>query len=231
MAYDAAEAHVCALHGVDAIGDVGFGKGYQQAGKMFDTALRKLSKLGYGVILISHAQDRTITDEQGKEFNRITPTLGNTPRKIVNRFVDLMGYARIVQVPEAGEKTYLYLRATIRFEAGSRFKYTPPYIEFGYQQLVDAIADAIDKQAQVDGGSVVDSKPEAPFMEEKDWDTTIEEFSKLTNKLVEDNVDKKKIKYIIENHIGKGRTVSQLDPSELNTDIVQMIIDDLKDLQ
>ena len=107
--------------------DVGFGKGYQEAGKMFDNALRKLSKLGYGVILISHAQDRTITDEQGKEFNRITPTLGNTPRKIVNRFVDLMAYARIVQVPESGEKTFLYLRATIRFEAGSTHSNRPSY--------------------------------------------------------------------------------------------------------
>ncbi len=197
---------------------------------MFDTALRKLSKLGYGVILISHSQDRTITDEQGKEFNRITPTLGNTPRKIVNRFTDIIGYARMVQTPESGEKTYLYLRATIRFEAGSRFKYTPAYIEFGYQQLVDAIADAIDKQAQADSGSVIDHKPDAPLIEEKDWDTAIEEFNQLTQSLVEKNVEKRKIKYVIEQHIGKGRTVAELDPNELNTDIVLMVIDDLKDL-
>ena len=216
---------------MDAIGDVGFGKGYQEAGKMFDASLRKLSKLGYGVILISHAQDRTITDEQGKEFNRITPTLGNTPRKIVNRFVDLMGYARIVQVPEAGEKTYLYLRATIRFEAGSRFAFTPPYVEFGYQQLVDAIADAIDQKSQTDTNSVIDSKPITPLIEEKDWDTAIEEFKQITDKLIEMGVDKKKVRYAIENHIGKGRTVSELDPSELNTDIVLMIVDDLRDLQ
>ncbi len=118
LAYEAVEAHICSLHGVDSIGDVGFGKGYLEAGKEFDKILQKLRKMGYGVVLISHAQDRTITDESGKEFNRITPTLANTPRKIVNRFVDIMGYARIVQVPEAGEKTYLYMRATIRFEAG-----------------------------------------------------------------------------------------------------------------
>jgi flavorubredoxin len=69
-----------------------------------------------------------------------------------------------------------------------------------------------------------------PLIEEKDWDTAIEEFNQLTQSLVEKNIDKKKIKYIIEQHIGKGRTVAELDPSELNTDIVLMVIDDLRDL-
>ena len=234
LAYDAVEAHTCAIHGVDAIGDVGggYGKGYKEAGDALDRALRKISKMGYGVILISHAQDRTITDENGKEFNRITPTLANTPRKIVNRFADIIGYARIVQVADAGEKTYLYLRATTRWEAGSRFKYTPLYIEFNYQNIVDAIANAIDQQAQETSEYVTDedSTHEVETIP-VDWDTAIADFKDITSDLVAKEVDKKRIKYIIEQHIGKNKTVTELDPSDINAEIVMMITDDLKDLQ
>jgi hypothetical protein len=118
LAYDAVEEYICSINKVDAVGDIPYGKGYSMSGKEFDRVLQKLRNLDYGVVLISHAQDRQITDESGKEFNRITSTLGNTLRKIVNRFVDIMGYARIIQTQEQGEKTYLYMRATIRFEAG-----------------------------------------------------------------------------------------------------------------
>ena len=43
------------------------------------------------------------------------------------------------------------MRGTPRYEAGSRFKYTPDYIDFTYENLVNAIGEAIDKQAQEDG--------------------------------------------------------------------------------
>jgi hypothetical protein len=230
LAYDSVEAYICALYGKDSIGDIGFGKGYQEAGKEFDKALQKLRKLGYGIVLISHAQDRTITDEQGKEFNKISSTLSNTPRKIVNRFVDIMGYARIIQVPDVGEKTYLYMRATIRFEAGSRFKYTPPYIEFNYQSLVDSIADAIDQQAKENKDSVIDHKIESSIIEEKTWEETLSDFSRITAELMKkDNKNKAKIERIIEKHIGKGRKVKELDHN--NKDIVELINEELEELQ
>ena len=41
--------------------------------------------------------------------------------------------------------------------AGSRFKYLAPKIKFGYQELVDAIAEAIDKEEREDGATVVDT--------------------------------------------------------------------------
>jgi len=229
LAYDATEAYICSLHGVDSIGDIGYGKGYSEAAREFDKVLQKLRNLDYGVVLISHAQDRTITDEQGKEFNKITSTLGNTPRKIVNRFVDIMGYARIVQVPEVGEKTYLYMRATIRFEAGSRFPFTPPYIEFGYKNLVDSIADAIEKQAAEDPESVVDYQIKSPIVEEKTWEDVLEDFNKIAKTLMEkDKKNKDKIARVVERHIGKGRKVNELDAN--NKDIVELINEELEEI-
>ena len=43
--------------------------------KEFDECLRAIVQLDYGLVLISHAVDKTFTDETGKEFNKIVPTL------------------------------------------------------------------------------------------------------------------------------------------------------------
>jgi len=239
LAYDSVESYICSLHGVDSIGDIPYGKGYQEASKEFDKILQRLRKLGYGIVLISHAQDRTITDEQGKEFQRITPTLANTPRKIVNRFVDIIGYARIIRVTgsEEGtmeEKTYLYMRATIRFEAGSRFPYTPRYIEFTYDNLVDAIVNAIEQQEQELQGSVVDNKEESDIMttEMPSYDDIMEKFKTITNELIAmDETNKRKIQVAIENRIGKGKRVSELDPRAENIGIIELIIEDLEEIR
>lgn len=85
IAYDYCEKYICANAGVDAIGDIGYGKGYTLVGKEFDEALRSIVQMNYGLVLISHATDKTFTDEAGKEFNQIVPTLGTRPRNIVSR--------------------------------------------------------------------------------------------------------------------------------------------------
>ena len=51
---------------------------------------------------------------------------------------------------------YLYTRETPTLFAGSRFKYLQPKIKFGYEEMVAAIADAIDKAEKLDGAEVVD---------------------------------------------------------------------------
>lgn len=60
-------------------------KGYTMVAKEFDECLRKIVQLNYGLVLISHAVDKTFTDEAGHEYNQIVPTLGNKPRNIVAR--------------------------------------------------------------------------------------------------------------------------------------------------
>lgn len=92
IAYDLCEKYICANakrsdggFGVDAIGDIPFGKGYTMVAKEFDECLRSIVQMGYGLVLISHAVDKTFTDETGTEFNQIIPTLGNKPRNIVSR--------------------------------------------------------------------------------------------------------------------------------------------------
>lgn len=79
IAYDYCEKYICANaprtkeqgggFGVDSIADIPFGKGYGMVAKEFDECLRAIVQLDYGLVLISHAVDKTFTDETGKEFN------------------------------------------------------------------------------------------------------------------------------------------------------------------
>lgn len=97
IAYDLCEKYICANaknsnggFGVDTIGDVPFGKGYTLLAKEYDECLRSIVQMDYGLVLISHATDKSFKDEQGQEYNQIVPTLGNKPRNIVSRMCKLI---------------------------------------------------------------------------------------------------------------------------------------------
>lgn len=145
IAYDLCEKYICNREGVENIADLAYGKGYNMVSKEFDEALRLIPQIGYGLVMISHSQDKVFTDENGKEYNQICPTLGNRPRLIVDRMSDLIIYAHPIQEEDGTIHTVGFMRQTPRFVAGSRFKYTPDSIEFNYDNLVNAIGDAIDK--------------------------------------------------------------------------------------
>lgn len=97
IAYDLCEKYICANakgpdggFGVDAIGDVPYGKGYTLLAKEFDECLRSIVQMDYGLVLISHAVDKLFKDEQGQEYSKIVPTLGSKPRNIVSRMCKLI---------------------------------------------------------------------------------------------------------------------------------------------
>ena len=58
-------------------------KGYGLVANEFDTCLRSVVQMGYGIVLISHATDKTFTDEQGRQYNKIVPTLDKRANNIV----------------------------------------------------------------------------------------------------------------------------------------------------
>lgn len=235
IAFDLCEKYVCDANGVSKISEIPYGGGYTQAKREFDEALRAIPQMGYGLIMISHAQDKTFTDEDGNEYNKIVPTLGNQPRLVVDRMSDIIGYARPVQEEDGTIRTLLFMRGTPRFDAGSRFKYTPDYIEFTYDNLVKAIGDAIDAQEKESGkGSVVETKEEAQTqVEELDFDALLSEFNNMT-KAVQQNVSKEdfnkvwgpKIVEITSKYLGKGKKVRDITSEQVEQ--LALIVDDLR---
>lgn len=235
IAYDLCEKYICNNNGVTSIGDLGYGKGYNLAKKEFDEALRRIPQMGYGLIMISHDQDKTFKDEDGNEYNQIVPTLGNQPRLVVDRMSDIIGYARPFQEDDGSITTLLFLRGTPRFIAGSRFTYTPDYIEFTYDNLVNAIHDAVDKLAQQGNEKYVTDKPSNAHQPqpELDFDAEMATFNDIVSKLQDigqgafGTLYAPRIQEIVTRHLGAGKTVTDMSRNQVEQ--LVLINDDLKE--
>ena len=238
IAYSLCEKWVCQQESTDkvdyeTIGDIPYGKGYKLAEKEFDESLRAIIQMDYGLVIISHEQDKTFTDENGKDFNQIVPTLDARGRKICERTCDIIGYAHQVGTEDGGTSTKLFLRQTPRFVAGSRFKYIVDSIDFTYENLVQAIQDAIDKEAMEHNGQLVTdnaSNLEKVSSESYDFNALMDEFQSIVSKLMETQSPTMaaKITKIVETHLGKGKKVGDCTPA--NAAELDLIVYDLKAL-
>lgn len=232
LAFDACDKYICNVNGVNTINEIPFGGGYSQLAKEFDEKLRQIVQMGYSLVMISHSQDKTFTNEDGTEYNKIVPTLPNRARLIVSRMCDIVGYSRQIDTPE-GLETYLFMRGTPRFEAGSRFKYTSDKIPFRYNELVADIGQAIDKQVEEDGQDNVTEKRSNPYEEQEtevDFDDLMTEFEEITAKMVEIDATyfAPRITEIAEKHLGQGKKVGEITRAQVM--LLDIIVDELKDL-
>ena len=243
VAYDYCEKYVCNNNGVDTVGDLGYGKGYTLVGSEFDESLRKIVQMDYGLVIISHATDKPFTNEQGQEYNQIVPTLGARPRNIVSRMCDIIGYARSVTEADGKLTTKLFMRGTPRYMAGSRFSYTPDYIDFSYNNLVKAIGDAIDKQMEIDGTEYFTDTKNNLYKDttsELNYDELIKEFNDLVKSIPgcdkeADTEEGKKfaeywvpvIKQITEKYLGKGNTITKSTRDQVEA--IDLVVSELRD--
>lgn len=235
IAYALCEKYICNMESnekntYDAIGDIPFGKGYKLAMTEFDECIRKILQMGYGLILISHAQNKSYTDENGVEYNKITPTLDARGRLVCERTCDIIGYSRGIETGE-GVQTKLFLRGTPRFVAGSRFRHTPEVIDFNYDSLVKAIGDAIDKEALEYSNQYVTEERVAIHTEEKtyDFESLKNQFKTIVNTLMEANQSNGiKITEVVEKYLGKNRKVNEC--TEAHAEQLNSIVEELSGL-
>lgn len=236
IAYNYCEKYICANNGADTIADIPYGKGYTLVSTEFDEKLRSIVQMGYGIVLISHATDKTFTDEAGNQYNKIVPTLDKRANNIVARMTDIIGYSRSVTDDNGKNKTMLFIRGTQRYEAGSRFKYTPDYIEFSYKNIVDTIADAIDKQAKEDGEELFTDVRENAYKDTSstlDFDELMKKFQAIISKLAEDEEKMEtyfapRITEVVERYLGKGKKVSDMTRDQVEQ--LSLIVDDMEAL-
>lgn len=245
LMYDLCTKYICANaknssggFGVDNISDIPYGRGFTMVAQEFDECLRSIVQMNYGLIMISHSTDKTFTDEQGHEFNKIVPTLDKRAKNIVSRMVDLYGYSRVVTDDQGNNITKLFLRGTPRYEAGSRFKYTPDYIDFNYQALVEAIGEAIDKQMAEDGTEYFTDRVNNLYVDTTEglnFDDMMKEFNTLITGIVTKATDEEmqnfwqpRISQITDKYLGRGNKVGNM--SREQTEALSLILVDLKDL-
>lgn len=237
IAYDLCTKYVCANNNADSVSDIPYGKGYGMIEKEFDEALRTIVQLNFGLVIISHDTDKVFTDESKQQYNKIVPTLDKRANNICARLCDIIGYSRSVEDESGNLVTKLFMRGTPRYEAGSRFKYTPDVIDFTYQNLVNAIADAIDQQMAEEGKDLFTDKRENVHQENvnKDFDELMNEFNNFINNLVKTASDEEmtsywspRIQQVTDRYLGKGNKVGNMNRDQVEA--LSLIIDDLKEI-
>lgn len=228
IAWEMCEQFVCAQNGVQKIGDIPWGGGYSACKREFESCLRKITQLGYGLVIIAHVEKRIEKRADDSEVEILGPAIPKRAYEIVNQLVDIIGYIDITWDEEGNSERWLYTRKTPTIMAGSRFKYLAPKIKFGYNELVEAIGEAIDKAEKLDGAVVVDTTQQT--IEEKlDYNAIRAEAADLWKQLVEKDTENagrilKKVEMIF------GRPMKLSEITEDQVDLFNLAVLDMRDM-
>ena len=228
IAYGLCEQYVCAQNGVQSIADIPWGQGYGAVQKEFETSLREITQMGYGIVLITHEEVRKEVGANDTEIEIVKPALNKRAYEVCNRLVDIIGYIQVIWDDEGGSERWLITRRTPTIMAGSRFKYMPPRIKFGYGELVKAITEAIEKEQKEDGATVVD-KMETKVEEKADFSELRNRAEALWTKLVKkDEANAKTILKRVEMIFGREMKLSEI--TEDQVDLMQLVVLEMEDM-
>ena len=226
--WEMCEAYICAQNGVQKIGDIPWGGGYSACKKEFEQCLRKITMLGYGLIIIAHVDTRLEKAADDTDVEIIGPAIPKRAYAIVNQLVDIIGYINVEYDSEGNSRRTLYTRSTPTVMAGSRFPHLPARIPFGYKELTDALATAIETSGRVDGAIIVD-KQDRVVEEKRSFEEVQNEARTLWSKLIEvDPENAKRIGKKIEMIFGRPMKLSEI--TEDQQDLFELVIMDMKTL-
>lgn len=230
LAWEMCEQYICTQNGVQKIADIPWGGGYTACKKEFESCLRKITQLGYGLVIIAHSEKRVEKRSDDSEVEILGPAIPKRAYDIVNQLVDIIGYIDVTWDEDGNSERWLYTRKTATIMAGSRFKYLAPKIKFGYQELVDAIADAIEKSEKLDGAIVVDTEVNAVIESEPlRYDEIRAEAQELWGKLIAQNEENaarvlKKVEMIF------GRQMKLSEITEDQVDLYNLVVLEMREM-
>ena len=231
ICWDMCEKFVCQQNGVQKISDIPWGAGYTACKKEFENSLRQITQLGYGVVLIAHSASRVEKTADGSDIEIISPDLPKRASEVCNGIVDIIGYIGNEWV-NGERKRWLYTRETPTLFAGSRFKYMPDKIPFSYEELVNAIANAIEMAEQKDGATVVDSM-KIPVQTEANFDEVRAKAQMLWKQLVGegDNARPDIANAILKKiEITMGRRMKLSEFTEDQVDLLALVVVDMEEM-
>ena len=232
IAWDLCSQYICSQNNVKALGDIPWGRGYALLKDEFSSALRQISMMGYGMILITHAKTKVEKIDDDHSIEIISPNIPERAQDIVNALVDLIGYIDVQWKETANgpvsERT-LITRGTPTIVAGSRLKYLEPRIPFGYNELVNALGEAIEKQQQLDGAVVTDTDTTQAVIEKRPFAETVAEARELWERIVSADENKaEEIMKKVENIFGTPLRLSEIPESQ--QDLFELLIDEMRSM-
>lgn len=137
--------HVCGKHGIEYEGDMSHGKGWALVKNEWHRVLTRLAALPCGLILISHAQDKTVQTRTG-EHTKTQPSLPDRARGVVLGLVDMILYCDTLAHKDAAGN--LIVERIIRtkphptYEAGDRTGRLPEQLPLEFNAFFAAFSSA-----------------------------------------------------------------------------------------
>ena len=230
-AYSLCEEYICAQNQVQKIGDIPYGAGYALTKREFEKALRQITMLGYGIICICHSQVKNESVGEDTIIEKVSPAMPARAADVVNRLVDVIGYIDVQWDTRDGQpvsRRTLLTRSTPNIMAGSRLRYLESRIPFGYNELVNAIGDAIEREEKENGAIVVDSAVRVKS-EELNFDEIRAEASQLWQELV--SIDESNAQRILKKvEIIFGRPIKLSEITEDQVDLMNLALLDMKEM-
>lgn len=222
------EKYICNQLGIDNIGDGGWtNNGWSKYKKELEDCFRTITQLGYALVCISHDKDKVFKRKDGSEYNQTVPTAQNSLNNIVRDMADLYLYAAIDEQTKQRKLIIRSLDGTV--DCGSRFKYMVNEVPLDYDALINALNEAIDKEAKENDNKFVTEERTQPIVEEEPYDyyNLMNEFNELVQKLMSENqTNAMKITAIVDKYLGKGKKVSDSTPSQV--DLIHLIVEEIK---
>lgn len=223
IAYSLCEQFICAQAGVQKIGDIPYGGGYNALSKEFEASLRRITMMGYGLTMTCHL--KIVQDEEGRILGA-KPDLNDRALKIVNGLVDIIGVITQEWNANGESERYIITHATKDINAGSRFKYLPERIPFSYVALERAVGEAIEREAAENNGTVVDHY-EYNTSEKLNFADVRAEAQKLWTSLVEANEENADI-ILKKIEIAMGRSMRLSEFTEDQVVLLQDIVEEMR---
>lgn len=232
QAYTLCEEFICAQAGVQKLGDIPYGAGYASCKKEFESALRKITMLGFGICCICHSEVKKESGPNDTVVEVVSPAMPTRAADVVNRLVDIIAYID-VSYDEQGKAVRNFItRRTPTIMAGSRLPYLDAVIPFSYDSLVDAIGRAIDRQQEIDGAKVVDTT-ETQVETKLDYIALRNEAFELWKKLVGEGETAseemaRRIQKRVEMIFGRPMKLSEITEDQI--DLYNLVVMDMRDL-
>lgn len=223
------EKYICSQLGIENIGDGGWStNGWAKVKREWEQTFRAITMDGYAVVFISHSKDKTFKPKNGNEYNQIVPSCSTAYNEIIKNMADIMGYIDV-----NGNERKLVLRSPDgSIDCKCRFKHIAPIIDFSYQSLVNALNDAIDKEAAETGNKfVTNERATVAATVEYDYEALMTEFSTIAGDLMNKNQTKygPLITQIIDRILGRGKKISDTTPDQ--AEFVYLILQEVKEIQ
>ena len=232
IAADCCQKYICNQLGIDNIGDGGWtNNGWAKYKAEFESTFRTLAQLGYAIVFISHAKEKTIKPKNSAEYQEIGSSMQASALAVIENMADIIGYAHTKVDADGNSRVVLTLRSfdgSVR--CGGRFKYIAPEIDFSYDALTKALNDAIDREASETNNQFVTNERQAnPILKEYDYDSLMTEFQSIVGSLMEKNsaTNGPKVTQIIERYLGKGKKIAETTRDQ--AEFIYLIVNEIKE--